>query len=117
MDSNFTKIFIEHIILVVGENDMSRKLLFKRKISRFIELYINKATVEWCFIFVLILIAFSIFNFLLMPQIRLNGGKKIFINYKDKYSENGFKASFMGRDLTEDVTSLRNLVSIKLFIL
>lgn len=93
---------------------MSRKLLFKRKISRFIELYINKATVEWCFIFVLILIAFSIFNFLLMPQIRLNGGKKIFINYKDKYSENGFKASFMGRDLTENVTSRGSVNTKKL---
>ncbi len=84
---------------------MSKRLLFKRKLSRFIKLHIDKATVEWCFIFVLVLVAFGIFNFLLMPQIWLNGGRNILVNYKDKYSENGFKASFMGNDLTGDVIS------------
>ena len=41
--------------------------------------------------------------FLLFPQIYLKGGSKITINYKDTYKEKGFKASYLGKNLTKNV--------------
>lgn len=59
--------------------------------------------VVWGIIIVLIFVAYFIYQFLLLPQINLNGKKKVVLNYKDKYVESGYKASFMGNDITDDV--------------
>ncbi|MBR2827920.1 MAG: polysaccharide deacetylase family protein [Bacilli bacterium] len=41
--------------------------------------------------------------FLLFPQIHLKGGSKISVNYKSTYKERGYKASYLGKDLTKKV--------------
>jgi len=42
-------------------------------------------------------------NLILLPQIELKGGKKITVEYKEKYSEAGYKANHLGKNLTKDV--------------
>ncbi len=41
--------------------------------------------------------------FLLFPQIYLKGGTKISVNYKSTYKEKGYRASYLGKDLTKKV--------------
>lgn len=57
----------------------------------------------WLIIIILVIIAFLIYKFLLMPQIDLHGSKKLIIDYKANYKEKGFNASFLGEDITDDV--------------
>lgn len=52
---------------------------------------------------VFFVLAGAIYEFLLLPQIHLQGKKTIIIDYKGKYQEKGYKASFLGKDVTEDV--------------
>ena len=66
------------------------KIWTKRKIKRFRESIDKKVIFEWGVIAVLLFIAYFMFNYLLMPQINLNGGKHIDINYKDNYSDMGY---------------------------
>ena len=61
------------------------KIWTKRKIKRFRESIDKKVIFEWGVIAVLLFIVYFMFNYLLMPQINLNGGKHIVINYKDNY--------------------------------
>lgn len=42
-------------------------------------------------------------NYLLFPQIKLIGGKKIILEYKDEYKEAGFKAYYLGKNITSQV--------------
>ena len=63
----------------------------------------NKNLVVWGAIVVLIIIAFLIFNFLLLPQIKLNGDRKIILSYNEKYFDKGYDASFLGEDITDSV--------------
>ena len=41
-----------------------------------------------------------LFRFMLFPVIKLNGGRKYFINYPNKFVEPGYKASIRGKDIT-----------------
>ena len=52
-----------------------------------------------CFFVVL----FCIYNFILLPEISLKGKRVVVLNYKEKYSEKGFKATHLGKDLNKDV--------------
>ena len=67
------------------------KIWTKRKIKRFRESIDKKVIFEWGVIAVLLFIAYFMFNYLLMPQINLNGGKHIVINYKDRLIRFGFE--------------------------
>lgn len=63
----------------------------------------KKNILIWSLIVVLVFVAVGIYNFLLLPQIDLKGKKKIVLNYKEKYKEKGYAASFLGDDVTGDV--------------
>lgn len=54
-------------------------------------------------IFFFVLLLFIGYQFLLLPQIHLKGSKNITINYKQKYKEKGYSASFLGKDITKEV--------------
>lgn len=61
------------------------------------------STVIWSIIGLLVVVAIFMYEFLLLPQIKLKGDKVIVINYKEKYKEKGYKATFLGDDITDDV--------------
>ncbi len=63
----------------------------------------KKNFIFWSLILVLCLVAFFIFEFMLLPQIKLKGKTTVVINYKEKYKENGYSASFLGDDISNDV--------------
>lgn len=68
----------------------------------------------WSLIIILSVFAFLFFNYVLMPHIYLKGGSYIEINYKEKYKEPGFKASYQGEDITNNVKSLGDVNSKRL---
>ena len=51
----------------------------------------------------IIICLFCIYEFLLLPNISLKGGNSIVVDYKGKYSEKGYKATKLGKDITKDV--------------
>ena len=55
-----------------------------------------------CFILAIVAIFLGV-NYLLLPQIKLEGGKRVTIEYKAKYKEKGYTAKHLGKDLTNDV--------------
>ena len=73
---------------------MKIKIWTKRKIKRFRESIDKKVIFEWGVIAVLLFIAYFMFNYLLMPQINLIGGKHIVINYKDRLLRFGSEIIF-----------------------
>lgn len=56
-------------------------------------------------LFSLLLFAFLVFvyYFLLMPQITLKGERTVTLNYKENYTERGYFASWLGKNLTKEV--------------
>lgn len=63
------------------------------------------------FIFI---VAFGVYNFLLLPEISLKGKKVVVLNYKEKYTEKGYSASHLGKDLDKDVKVSGSVNSKKL---
>lgn len=57
----------------------------------------------WVVIFGLVLVAIFIYQSLLLPQIKLTGEKHLILNYEEKYKEAGYKAFFLGNDITQKV--------------
>ena len=55
-------------------------------------------------VLVLLGIAVGVYEFLILPQIHLKGSKRMIIDYQGKYSEKGYSATFLGKDVTKDVT-------------
>ena len=70
---------------------------FLRKIG------ITKSVFIGGLVLVIFFIGVLVFNYVLFPQIQLKGGKKIVVEYKDTYKEKGYKANYLGEDVTEDV--------------
>ncbi len=93
---------------------MSVKIFLRRKIRRLLEIGFTKGVMTWGLIVFLVLIAISIYNFMLLPQINLNGKNTIILDYKDVYKEKGYKASFLGSDITKDVSVKGKVNSKKL---
>lgn len=58
----------------------------------------------WGLIVFLVFVAIAIYNFMLLPQINLKGKNTVTLNYKDKYIEKGYKATFLGNDVTKKVS-------------
>lgn len=81
-----------------------RKKIKKRRRKRLVSSPELRNILSWGMIVLFTFVAIGIYNFLLLPQIQLNGSKKIILNYKEKYVEKGYHASFLGKDLTEQVT-------------
>ena len=65
---------------------------------------INKNFVFWSFLLVVFFGGIVLVNNYLFPKIDLRGEEKITLNYKDKYKEGGYTASFLGKDITDEVS-------------
>ena len=83
--------------------NMEVKILLKRKLKRLSSFGISKNIQMWLIIIHLVFIAFLIYNYMLIPQINLNGKKTIILNYNEKYIEKGYKATFLGKNITKKV--------------
>lgn len=93
---------------------MSCSIFLKRKIKRIISYGFKSKEIGWGIVIFLIIIAFSIYNLMLLPQIRLNGKKNIIIDYQENYKEMGAKASFLGTDYSKSITIKGDVNSNKL---
>lgn len=62
----------------------------------------------------LILLALLIYNFLLLPNIRLEGKKYIELDYLEEYKEPGYSAYFLHDDVTKSVKVTNNINTKKL---
>ena len=83
---------------------MSR-MSFKRKFKRFIKTHghLSKGTYIGIGVFLFLVLLFDIYELFLIPKIDLKGKDEVTLNYKEKYVEKGFKASYLGNDVTDEV--------------
>ena len=63
----------------------------------------KKLMIIFCSLFLLIGIIIGIYSFLLIPQIQLKGKRKMILDYQSSYKEKGFKATYLGKDITKEV--------------
>lgn len=82
---------------------MSIKIKLKRKFRRLREGHYTYDIIGYFIILFLLIFTMFLFDNLLLPKIILNKGRIITINYKSNYHELGYKASFLGHDLTSKV--------------
>lgn len=55
-------------------------------------------------IIILLLVGlFSLYKFVLIPQINLKGGNKVVVDYLKEYKEKGYSAKYLGKNVTKDV--------------
>ena len=66
------------------------------------------------FLLFLVVGGFLAYQYIFLPQIHLVGKKSVVLAYQKKYSEKGFKASFLGNDVTKDVVVKGKVNSNKL---
>ena len=82
--------------------------------------FVNKTEVRhsnltfFFLILFLVISAGSIYNFLLLPNIRLKGPRHIEIDYLSEYKEPGYSAYFLHDDITNQVKVTNNINSKKL---
>ncbi|MBQ6498108.1 MAG: polysaccharide deacetylase family protein [Bacilli bacterium] len=84
---------------------MSSRLSFKRRVKRFLKTK-GHLSLKGAIILIVILsgiLLFSIYELFLLPKIDLKGKEELALNYKAKYVEKGYKASYLGKDITSDV--------------
>ena len=69
----------------------------------------------YCFVGILFVLV-GVFGVqkLLFPQIHLNGGRKIVVSYQANYKEKGYTASYLGKDVTEEVKVVGKVDTSKL---
>ena len=65
---------------------------------------ITKKFIFWSILLLIFFGGIVLIENYLFPKIDLKGGNSITINYKEKYKENGFNASFLGDNITDDVS-------------
>ena len=65
---------------------------------------INRNFVFWSFLLVVFFGGIVLVNNYLFPKIDLRREETITLNYKDKYKESGYTASFLGKDITDEVS-------------
>lgn len=88
----------------------NRKNVFFKKISNLV----GDSNVIWVFVAFLVVFVAFIYEALLVPKIKLDGESVIFINYKQKYVEDGYSANFLGEDITNKVKVSGKVDSYKL---
>ena len=84
---------------------MSSRLSFKRRVKRFLKTK-GHLSLKGAIVLIVILsgiLLFSIYELFLLPKIDLKGKEELALNYKAKYVEKGYKASYLGKDITSDV--------------
>lgn len=74
----------------------------------------RKLLVDLLIFGVLIILAIGIYNFLLLPNIRLKGSRFVELDYLEEYNELGYSASFLQDDVTDKVKVTSNVNSKKL---
>ena len=65
---------------------------------------INRNFVFWSFLLVVFFGGIVLVNNYLFTKLDLRGEETITLNYKDKYKESGYTASFLGKDITDEVS-------------
>ncbi len=65
-------------------------------------------------ILLVLIILFCLYRFVLTPQINLNGGNKVVVDYLKEYKEKGYKASYFGKNVTTEVKVNGNVNSKKI---
>ena len=95
---------------------MSAKIRWKRKMNRFIKKkrFLSGRFLVCSFLFLLVIGGFFVYQYVFLPQIHLAGKKSVVLAYQKKYSEKGYKASFLGNDVTKDVVVKGKVNSNKL---
>ena len=76
-----------------------------RKVRRFFshKKFLNPVFLIVLGVIVVGIISFSIYKLVLVPQIHLKGGKSINLAYLKEYKEKGYKATFLGKNVTKEV--------------
>ena len=59
----------------------------------------------------IVIIGFLLYEFILMPSISLKGKNPTIVKYQSKYVEKGYKASYLGKDITKSVKVRGNVKS------
>ena len=54
-------------------------------------------------ILLLLIIGFSLYKFVLTPQIYLKGGNNVIVDYLKEYKEKGYTAKYLGKDIAKSV--------------
>ena len=72
----------------------------------------NTGKNKYIFIFGFLVLLITL-GYILLPKIKLNGDKIITINYKQSYTEPGYKASFIFKNITNDINVNDNLIDGK----
>ena len=75
----------------------------KKKFNIF-SLFRKKSFYNWLLVVFLGIFALFLGFFVLVPKIELKGKAYTVINYKEKYKDAGFKATFQGKDISKFVT-------------
>jgi len=83
---------------------MGAKIWIRRKLRRFSRISRTYHFMIWGLIVLLIFVAVGIYNFMLLPQIKLQGEKTVVLDYQEKYVEKGYQADFLGNNITDDVS-------------
>ena len=93
----FTKGSFFYIIICSESGSVKDKKIRKGKFI------FNKKMIICSIILFVIIGLFCLYKFLLLPQIKLTGGKSIVVSYKEKYKEKGYKAYYLNKNITKDV--------------
>ena len=59
--------------------------------------------IKYILLIALVFIGLGVLSYVLLPTISLKGKTNLVLNYKEKYKEKGYKAFFLGKDITKDV--------------
>ncbi len=87
---------------------MESRIKLKRKLKRYVKMHsqIGTKTKIVLGVFVFAFLLFDIYELFLLPKIDLKGKDKVVLNYKSKYVEKGYKATYFSDDITDEVKVL-----------
>lgn len=80
----------------------------EKKVKRKMKIKLRKVGITKPFIIggvslLVFCLLFFLVNMVILPQIKLTGGKNIKIEYKENYKEKGYKATHFGKNITKNV--------------
>ena len=84
---------------------MESRVKLKRKLKRYVKTHshISKKTAIILGVVVFAFLLFDIYELFFLPKIDLNGKDKVVLNYKSKYVEKGYAATYLRKNVTDDV--------------
>ena len=94
---------------------MGSMVKFKRKIKRRLKNKVSKTKIIVGVVILTLIIGLGcLYYFVLTPQINLKGNNTVVVDYKGKYSEKGYTATYLGKDISDDVSVKGKVNSKKL---